>query len=120
MVSLETPTFSMNISPSFSLKKKKAWLFPVGILKNNLWSGFAERRAPPPTQAEMLRFRRPMAVSPGPFWGNYSSPQRLPVEDVEVQMRKVESTTFLVSGPGAQVLGVQTPQEAQVKRVNTL
>lgn len=44
---------------------------------------------------------------------------RLPMEDAGVQMRKVESTTFLVSCPGSPQ-SIQTPQEAQVKRANTL
>lgn len=57
-------------------------------------------------KAEMLRFRRPVAEPLG------LSPHRLPVEDVEVQMRKGESTTFPVSCLGAQLLRVQTPQEA--------
>ena len=56
----------------------------------------------------------------GSLYGKLLLSQRLPMEDVEMQTRKVESTTFLVSCPGAQVLRVQTPQEAQVKRVNTL
>lgn len=54
------------------------------------------------------------------FMGKKLLPQRASVENVKVQMRKVESTTFLVYCPRAQVLSVQTPQEAQVKKVNML
>lgn len=57
-------------------------------------------------KAEMLRFRRPVAKPQGSLYGKLLLPQRLAVEYVEVQMRKVESTTFLVSCPGAQFLDV--------------
>lgn len=58
--------------------------------------------------------------SQGSLYGKRPLLQRLPLEDVEVQMqagRIHNSFCLLPWGPG---LGVQTPQDAQVKRANTL